>query len=382
MYALLLTIIYLAFISLGLPDSMLGAAWPVMQLDLGVPLSYAGGISMIIAMGTIVSSLASDWLVSRMGTARVTSFSVLLSALALLGFAGADSYLMLCLLAIPYGLGAGAVDAALNHYVAVNYAARHMNWLHACWGVGVSVSPFIMGFALQQTWGWAGGYLVVGIMQLALALLLLLTLPLWKSARSRAVETKASQGLLVALRVKKLPYALLAFFGYCALESTAGLWASSYLVQIRGVSPITAASYASLFFIGITLGRVVSGLLTLRLTDRQLILVGITLILIGSIIMLIPLPTEHGGLVALLLIGLGCAPVYPSFIHAVPQLFGSQHAPSIIGLQMASAYLGTSLMPPLFGLMAQAWGIHYYPYFLAALALLMLGMMHQLKNKC
>lgn len=384
MYALLIALIYLAFISLGLPDSLLGAAWPVMQTDFAVPLSYAGALAMIIALGTIVSSLASARLTGLFGTARVTAFSVLISAIAILGFAFADSFWMLCLLAVPYGLSAGAVDAALNHYVAVNYPARHMSWLHCFWGVGVSVSPFIMGCCLGQAWGWSSAYLVVGVLQLALAALLLATLPLWRrvgsaSALRNDLNSACTVGLKSALKLRGLKAVLICFFAYCGLESTAGLWASSYLVQVGALGSTYAASLASMFFIGITLGRFIGGFCTLQFSDRQLILAGIILILIGSGFLLIAPLSAYSGIVGLLLLGLGCAPVYPSLIHAVPDWFGRAHAQAVIGLQMASAYVGSCLMPPFFGLLAEGMGMSCYPIFLILLAVLMACMMSKLR---
>lgn len=390
MYSLLLIIIYLAFVSLGLPDSVLGSAWPVMQLDLGVPLSYGGILSMIMAGGTIISSLASSWLTRRFSTQLVTACSVLLTALALLGFSVASSFWLLCLLAIPYGLGAGAVDAALNHYVALNYAARHMSWLHCFWGVGVSTSPFIMGFSLSMGWNWSGGYLIVGILQVALSIILFLTLPLWRkvaTAQAQACESAENSpaqpniGLKAALRLKGVRYALLCFFGYCSLEATAGMWASSYLVQMRGLSLTQAASYAGAFFIGLTVGRFFSGFLTTRYKDSQLIMGGIIMMMLGATLIALPLSSAPLAVIGLIIIGLGCAPVYPSLIHAAPVFFGHENAQAIIGLQMAFAYIGATFMPPVFGLIAECFGMQYYPLYLWGLAALMAYMMMRLKEE-
>lgn len=393
MYALLLVVIYLAFISLGLPDSLLGSAWPVMQLDLSVPLSYGGVLSMLMAGGTIVSSLASHWLTQRFSTALVTACSVLLTALAMLGFSLTHSFYVLCLLAVPYGLGAGAVDAAINHYVALHYSARHMSWLHCFWGVGVSVSPLIMGLSLSLSMNWTGGYFIVAMLQLALSLVLFASLPLWRRvAAAHTMEAAPSRptrsevcpsshgGLKVALQTKGAKYALLCFFAYCSFESTAGLWASSYLVQMRGLSLTQAATYAGAFFMGLTVGRFFNGLLTARYSDTQLVMAGIMMMMVGATLMALPISSAPLAILGLVVVGLGCAPIYPSLIHAAPTYFGQSNAQAIIGLQMAFAYLGATLMPPLYGLLAELLGMQYYPLFLWCLAAFMVYMMTRLKE--
>ena len=385
MIQLLLPIIYLAFISLGLPDSLLGSAWPTMYQEFGVPLSYAGGISMIISAGTIVSSLLSDRLTRRLGTGRVTAFSVLLTALALFGFSISHSYWLLCLWAIPYGLGAGSVDAALNNDVALHYASRHMSWLHCMWGVGASVGPYIMGYALSGGQGWSMGYRYISIIQIALTLILFLSLPLWKKRSSPAAQEAAEKrGRALSLReILAIPGAkeiFLAFFSYCALETTAGLWASSYLVLQRGVNTETAATFASLFFIGITAGRAISGFLTMKLSDTQMIRLGLGIVLVGVLFMLLPLG-QWTAILGLILIGLGCAPVYPCIIHSTPAHFGAENSMAMIGVQMASAYCGSCLMPPLFGMLSSAVGIWLFPVFLLFFLALMLVMHEKVLKK-
>lgn len=382
---LLLAVIYVAFISLGLPDSLLGAAWPSIYPQIEVPVSYAGIISMLIAAGTIVSSLNSDRLTLRFGTGKVTATSVVMTAVALLGFSFSTSFLELCLWAIPYGLGAGSVDASLNNFVALHYKSRHMSWLHCMWGVGASLGPYIMGYALTGNAGWTGGYRIIGLMQIALVALLFISLPLWKktpvnigagdansapthqaNADDRQARPRTSVTLAQILRIRGAKAVMLAFFCYCAIEATAGLWAASYLNLHRGVSAEDAASYAALFFVGITVGRALSGFLTIRFSDDQMIIGGEALIVIGIATMVIP---GHNiiALMGLVVIGLGCAPVYPSIIHAIPERFGADKSQAIIGVQMATAYVGTLAMPPFFGLIANRVSVALFPYYLMLL---------------
>ena len=382
MVHLLLAIIYISFISLGLPDSLLGAAWPMMYGEFGVPVSYAGIISMIIAAGTIVSSLQSDRMTYKLGTGKVTALSVAMTAIALFGFSISHSFWLLCLWAIPYGLGAGGVDASLNNYVALHYASRHMSWLHCMWGVGASVGPYIMGLALTGGHGWNMGYRYISILQIGLTLILLFSLPLWKGRP--AVETEdgtpiadAPLGLKKIVGITGAKEVMVAFFCYCALEQTTGLWASSYLVLFRGLSKETAAGFASLFFIGITVGRALSGFLTMKFSDTQMIRLGEGIIVLGIISLLLPFG-ETFSLLGLILIGLGCAPVYPCIIHSTPTLFGADKSQAVIGVQMASAYVGTCLMPPVFGLIANYISVTLFPAFLLVILVLMCGMYERL----
>lgn len=368
---LLLLIIYLAFISLGLPDSLLGSAWPSMYAGLGVPMSWAGGISMIIALGTIISSLFSDLLTKKLGTGRVTAVSVGMTALALLGFSVSGTYWQLCLWAVPYGLGAGSVDAALNNYVALHYASRHMSWLHCMWGVGAAAGPYIMGWALTGGAGWQTGYRCVGYLQIVLTLILILSLPLWKTRSNGPAPADSTERTLTLGQIVRLPgagFVMAAFFFYSAVEQTSALWASSYLVLHKGVPAETAARFAGLFFIGITVGRLLSGFLTIRLSDPQMIRLGEGIVAAGAAAFLLPLGGV-GALAGLVLIGLGCAPIYPCIIHSTPDHFGADRSQAVIGVQMASAYVGTCLMPPLFGLIAARLSVSLFPlYIFAALA--------------
>ena len=380
MVQLLLAVIYLAFISLGLPDGLLGAAWPVMYQELSIPVSYAGIISMIIAGGTIVSSLQSDRLTLRLGSGVVTAVSVALTALALFGFSVSRSFGMLCLLAIPYGLGAGSVDACLNNYVALHYTSRHMSWLHCMWGVGASVGPYVMGAALTGGFGWESGYRWVGLIQIMLTAIVLFSIPLWKKRPELLVSAKtdAPPAAMPLRRVIALPGAkaiMTAFFCYCAMETTTGLWASSYLVLARGVDAVTAAKFASLFYLGITIGRALSGFIASRFDDTTLIRAGQAIIVLGVLCMLITYHTAFP-LAGLIVIGFGCAPVYPCIIHSTPKHFGAEHSQALIGVQMASAYTGSCLMPPVYGFLSGLLTPHLLPWFVLVIVILMI-LMHE-----
>lgn len=383
MFQLLLLIIYLAFISLGLPDSLLGSAWPTMYQEFSVPISYAGGISMIIAAGTIISSLQSDRLTKKLGTGKVTAISVLMTAVALLGFSVSHSYAALCLWAIPYGLGAGSVDASLNNYVALHYASRHMSWLHCMWGVGASLGPYIMGYALTGGQSWNMGYRYIAILQIALTAILFFSLPLWKKQKGDSGEDPEKTKPLSLGEIVKIPGAkqiMVTFFCYCALEQTAGLWASSYLVLQRGLAADTAASFASLFYVGITAGRAAGGFLTMKLNDTQMIRLGQGLILVGIVCVFLPFGS-FGALAGLILIGLGCAPIYPSIIHSTPEHFGADKSQAMIGVQMASAYVGTCFMPPVFGFLANHISVSLFPAFILVILVLMALMHEQVLRK-
>lgn len=374
MFQMLLLIIYLAFISLGLPDSLLGSAWPSMYQDFSVPVSSSGIVFMIISLGTIISSLQSDRLTKRFGTGKITAVSVLMTAAALFGFSISRSFPALCLWAIPYGLGAGSVDASLNNYVALHYASRHMSWLHCMWGVGASLGPYIMGYALTGGYGWSMGYRIIAVIQILLTAFLFLSLSQWKNGNSDEGEQRETTAKALSLgEILRIPGAkevMVTFFCYCALEQTANLWVSSYLVLQKGITPEQAAGFASLFFVGITAGRFFSGFLTIKIGDTQMIRLGQAIILLGILTLLMPfgLGTSRIGL---LLTGLGCAPVYPSIIHSTPASFGADKSQAMIGVQMAFAYVGTCLMPPLFGVIANHITAALFPFYL----LIILGVM-------
>ncbi len=386
MFQLLLVMIYLAFISLGLPDSLLGSAWPAMYQEFSVPVSYAGGISMIIAVGTIVSSLQSDRLTKSFGTGKVTAASVFMTTTALFGFSVSHSYASLCLWAVPYGLGAGSVDASLNNYVALHYASRHMSWLHCMWGVGASLGPYLMGYALSAGLGWNRGYRYIAILQIVLTAVLIFSLPLWKKQDGGDTGQTEESGNITPLSLRQIlniPGAkevMITFFCYCALEQTAGLWASSYLVLRRGLPAENAAGFASLFFIGITVGRALSGFLTMKLNDTQMIRLGQGFLLFGIVLLLLP-SGSITALPGLIFVGLGCAPVYPSIIHSTPEHFGPDKSQAMIGVQMASAYVGTCVMPPIFGFLANHISVSLFPVYLLAILGLMVAMHEKMLSK-
>ncbi|MDE6744320.1 MAG: MFS transporter [Lachnospiraceae bacterium] len=382
MYLLLLSLIYLAFISLGLPDSLLGAAWPTMQESYQVPISYMGIISMTISGGTICSSLLSERLTHRFGTKYVTVFSVFLTAIALFGFSLSKNFWLLCIWAVPYGLGAGAIDAALNNYVAVHYTSRHISWLHCFWGVGTIISPYIMSAALLHS-TWENGYRMVSLIQFAIAIILLSTLSIWKVNQKNDDEKDEHSllGLKGALKIRGVPFILIGFLCYCAGESTSMLWASSYLTQARAISKEAAAAFAALFFIGITAGRFAAGFISEKIGDQKMIRLGTTIIILGIICISLPVKTDVAALAGLVVIGLGCAPVYPCIIHSTPSHFGSNNSQAIIGIQMASAYMGSTFIPPLFGLIANHISIKLFPVFLLLFFIMMILMIETTYKK-
>ncbi len=382
---LLLVIIYLAFISLGLPDAVFGGSWPTMYQEFGVPVSFAGIVTTIISLGTIVSSLLSDRLTFRFGTGKVTAVSVAMTAVALFGFSTSHSMLALCLWAVPYGLGAGGVDASINNYVALHYSSHVMSWLHCMWGVGAAAGPYILGFVLSGGGTWNRGYVVISVIQFVLTAVLLISLPLWKK-RVVTVDESGQEVPAKALSLKEV-YAIpgakeimIAFFCYCAIEQTAGIWASTYLVLFKGVPEAAAASFASMFYIGITIGRFFSGFLTMKLNDKQMIRLGMLLLFGGILVVFLPM-SEYISLAGFILIGLGCAPIYPCIIHSTPDIFGTDKSQAIIGVQMASAYVGTLLMPPLFGLIANHISVALLPVYLLIILILMVVMYERLVKK-
>lgn len=375
MSKLLLLIIYAAFISLGLPDSLLGSAWPAINQSLQVSVSLAGIISMIVASGTIVSSFFSAKIISKFGTGRVTTVSVAMTALALIGNSLVPGFWWLCVFAIPLGLGAGAVDAALNNFVALHYKAKHMSWLHCFWGIGATAGPMIMAIFLASNNGWRYGYLVIAIIQLCLVLLLITALPLWEKIATRIdavdVDEKPKQNMTVFLKSKIAKPVILAFFCYSAIEATVGLWGGTYLVRYIGLSVGKAAEWVAIFYLGITLGRFFSGFVTLRINNSMLIRLGEGLCLLGILILLLPLSNIFS-MIGLACIGLGCAPIFPSMLHETPKRFGKTMSQHAMGIQMACAYTGATLMPPLLGLIATQTSFFVLPLFLLLLAILLI----------
>jgi fucose permease len=383
---ILLVIIYISFISLGLPDSLLGSAWPSMYNGLNVPLHYAGYISMIVAGGTVISSIFSERVIRRLGTGLVAALSVLLTAVALLGISFSHSFGLLCLYAIPLGLGAGSIDAALNNYVALHYKAKHMSWLHCFWGVGASIGPIIMSYFLIRSRSWSLGYRTIGLIQSSLVVVLFATISLWgKNKAQNSNEIKEFHQdqkiqfseLFHTVGVKPI---LVAFFCYCSIETTTGLWGSSYLVIEKNIAPEIAARWISLYFIGITSGRFISGFLTMKFNNRQMVRLGQAFIACGVIALLLPT-----GRVLLLpgffTIGLGCAPIYPSLLHETPRNFGSEKSQAIMGIQMASAYIGSTFMPPLFGRIASYLSFKTFPLFIGGVLLLNIIMVELVNKK-
>lgn len=373
MYSLLLVLIYIAFISLGLPDSLLGSGWTVMHAEMNVPISYMGIISMIISGGTIVSSLLSDKLTRKLSTKIVTVGSVFLTVIALFGFSFSTKFWMLIAFAIPYGLGAGAIDAALNNYVALHYSSKSMSWLHCFWGVGTIVSPFVMSYALTYS-VWNTGYRIVGFLQLGIALLLLLTLPVWKVNKDTSVSSGKSIGLIKALKIKGVPFLLVGFFAYCAAEATTMNWASTYFSTVKNMPAEQAARLASLFYIGITVGRFLCGFITDKLGDKKMIELGTGVLLCGVVLLFIPTDYIIVSQIGFIIIGLGCAPIYPCIIHSTPSNFGEENSGAIIGIQMASAYVGSTFIPPLFGLLGGILGYKIMPIYILAFFVLMIVM--------
>ena len=395
MFSLLLFIIYLSFISLGLPDAVLGAAWPIIHEEFGVPISFSGSIYMLISCCTILSSLKSESLRLRFGTGKITAFSVLLTAVAIFGFSISPSLSVMLCFAIPYGLGAGSVDAALNHYVAVHYSGRSMNWLHCMWGIGAALGPYILGFVLQRGESWRSGYLVLSMIQATLTIILFLSLGLWgkEEKKEKTEEKKAPMSFRQILSITGAKECLVSFFLYCAIEQTLGLWSGSFMVYSLKIEAKLAASFVALFYFGITFGRFLAGILAAKWKDEALILGGCGILFLGLVLLFCSMvPSQEVKLFgmelrqilvicALLLSGLGCAPIYPAIIHSTPRNFGAENTSALIGKQMAAAYIGSMSFPPFFGVLAKIFGTGLFPFFSAVLFFGMLFMYRNLLYK-
>lgn len=373
-----LLIIYLSFISLGLPDSLLGAAWPVMRQEYGAEFGMAGVINIIIASGTIVSSLTSGYMLKRLGTGKITLISCLMTAAALLGFSFSPSIVWLMVLALPLGLGAGSVDAALNQYVAMHYKAHHMSWLHCFWGVGATLGPLIMAGFIQEHELWRNGYLTVALIQFALVILLLCTLPLWKRMENNGGYTStevqdlpASGNRVQPLRMKGVKLTLMTFLFYCGAEASVGLWGSSFLVNVKELPVAVAAQWIAIYYGGITVGRLITGFVTFKVSNRALIRGGLLISMAGAALLILPFP-PMGSLIGLLLLGLGFAPIYPCMLHDTPERFGREHIQKLMGYQMAVAYTGATFLPPLLGWIASQTTISILPFFTAVYIAIML----------
>ena len=395
MFSLLLFIIYLSFISLGLPDAVLGAAWPIIHEEFGVPISFSGSIYMLISCCTILSSLKSESLRLRFGTGKITAFSVLLTAVAIFGFSISPSLSVMLFFAIPYGLGAGSVDAALNHYVAVHYSGRSMNWLHCMWGIGAALGPYILGFVLQRGESWRSGYLVLSMIQATLTIVLFLTLGLWgkEEKDEKTEEKKTPMSFRQILSITGAKECLVSFFLYCAIEQTLGLWSGSFMVYSLKIEAKLAASFVALFYFGITFGRFLAGILAAQWQDEALILGGCGILFLGLVLLFCSMfPSQEVKLFgmelrqilvicALLLSGLGCAPIYPAIIHSTPRNFGAENTSALIGKQMAAAYIGSMSFPPFFGVLAKIFGTGLFPFFSTVLFFGMLFMYRNLLYK-
>ena len=395
MFSLLLLIIYLSFVSLGLPDAVLGAAWPIIHEEFGVPISFSGSIYMLISCCTILSSLKSESLRLRFGTGKITAFSVLLTAVAIFGFSISPSLSVMLFFAIPYGLGAGSVDAALNHYVAVHYSGRSMNWLHCMWGIGAALGPYILGFVLQRGESWRSGYLVLSMIQATLTIVLFLSLGLWgkEEKDEKTEEKKTPMSFRQILSITGAKECLVSFFLYCAIEQTLGLWSGSFMVYSLKIEAKLAASFVALFYFGITFGRFLAGILAAKWQDEALILGGCGILFLGLVLLFCSMvPSQEVKLFgmelrqilvicALLLSGLGCAPIYPAIIHSTPRNFGAENTSALIGKQMAAAYIGSMSFPPFFGVLAKIFGTGLFPFFSTVLFFGMLFMYRNLLYK-
>lgn len=384
MLTILLVIIYIAFISLGLPDTILGSAWPMIHQDLNVPISFAGISTMIISAGTIISSFFSEKLIRKFGTGKVTTLSVFLTSMGLIGIYFSPSFLWICLLGVPLGIGAGAVDSALNNFVALHYKAKHMNWLHCFWGIGATFGPFIMSFYLLKENGWRMGYATIGIIQLILVVCLFLSLPLWKKfdvSNNVDKEVESTVKISILINLPGAKPAFISFFCYCAIELTTGLWASSFLVNKTGLSAGVAAKWVSLYYLGITVGRFLAGFVAMKLNNKEMIRIGEVICIIGALLLNMGI-NDKLQLVGLILIGLGCAPIYPAMLHETPNRFGKELSQGIMGIQMAVAYVGSTLAPPLFGILSSVTSFAILPYFLLILMIIMLVSSERVTKVC
>ena len=389
MFILLLVIIYISFVSIGLPNAVPGAAWPVMQLYFDVPVYFAGILAIIISAGTIIACLLTERLTKFFSAWLLTATGIFIIAVSLLGFSFSGSFLLLCIWATPFGFGVGVIDTVINNYVAIHYTSKHMSWLHSFWGVGAMAGPYIIGFYLTRGFEWNYGYRAIAAVQFVFVVMLLLSFSLWKKRDRQAVSSPSPEvkGIFEILKIKGVKYVLIGFFAYCAVEATVGLWASTFLVTARGISVESAALFASFFFIGITVGRFISGFVSEKLGDKKMILLGLVIVFVGLVAVWLPVNTDIICLIGLIIIGLGCAPVFPGIIHSTPENFGTQNSQAIIGIQIASSYAGATIMPFLFGLLVNIVGIHIFPVFLLIFLVLTIVMMILLnksvrKQKC
>lgn len=378
--SILLIVIYIAFISLGLPDSLLGTAWPTMRLGLNLPLEAAGVFIMITTLSTAISSFISGHIISRLGTGRVTLISCVLTGSMLLCYSLAPSFIWLLLFTIPLGFGAGAVDTGLNNFVARHYTSRHMNWLHCFWGIGASLGPGIMTLAITQVNGWRAGYRITGMIQLFISVILLCTLSLWKIKEPKLEHSNQTGSIREknVLHLKGVWLSIIAFPLYVGMESGTGVWLGSFLVEGRGIAQATAGIWISLFYASITVGRFISGFITGRFTNRQMIRAGLLVSMFG--IIMFALPVKNLILPGIMLIGLGCAPVFPCMIHETPRRFSSSRSQVITGYQVGMAYFGGVAIIPLIGLIAGHISLETIPLCILLFAALTLVSTERLNN--
>ncbi len=383
MTAILMIVIYIAYVGLGIPDSLFGAVWPAIYREFDVPVSYANFVTTLISCGTIVSSLMSAKLISRFGTGKVTAFSTALTALALLGFSLSGNMVWLCLFALPLGLGAGSVDTALNNYVALNCKVTHMSFLHCAYGVGVSVSPYLMSFALRGDDGWHSGYRTMFFFQLAIAAVTFLSLPLWKKVKEEKAAEETQERVVKNRDILKMPTArasIMVFMASCAIEAVCLGWGSTFLVNSKGMTPDMAAQTITFYFVGMTLGRFLSGVVGNKLSSVKIILIGEAVTLAAVILVMLPLPTVAAG-IGLFMIGLGNGPLFPNMTHLTPIHFGKDVSQSFIGLQMAMSYVSILASPVIFGFAVQRWGTDLFAYFqLAALIITAISTLAMIKS--
>lgn len=375
MTTLLLLIIFVAYIGLGIPDSLLGAAWPAIYEDLNLPVSYASYISMLVSIGTIISSFMSGKVIKKFGTAAVSVVSTILTAAALLGFAFSKNMIWFCVLALPLGLGAGSVDTALNNYVALRYSASSINFLHCSYGIGVAISPYLMSVALSDSNNWRRGYLIMFAVQSAIALLLIVTLPVWKKVKSSAEseeETEQTSALTMrqALKMKSTKPSIGIFMGSCAIESLCLVWGSTFLVQTKNIGADDAAKLITVYFIGMTAGRFLSGILSKFVPPKKIIVAGQIITMTAIIIMFIPSTTTVAA-IGFFLIGFGNGPLFPNMTHLTPIIFGKSISQSIIGTQMGFSYISILLTPLIFGNITRFFGVWLFPYCLAVMFVVM-----------
>ncbi len=377
MATLLLIIIYIAFIGLGIPDSLFGPAWPGIYTEFNLPISFANFITVICPCGTILSSFISAKLIEKLGTSKVCLISTLTTALTLLGFSFSPNIWVMCLLSLPLGLGAGAIDVALNNYVALHYSATHMSFLHCFYGIGVTLSPYIMSAVISTKAGWRGGYKIAFGLQLLISLILLLSLPLWgkvkhKTTYPESEEAHNALGFTETLKLPGVKSTCMLFFSSCAIEFMCGNWGSTYLVEHKHLTADIAARIITFYYIGIALGRFLSGVLAAKISCEKIVKIGQCVLGVAIMILLIPGPV-YFSIAGLFLVGLGNGPLFPNLNYLTPQNFGEKFSQSVVSVQMCSSYVGILVGPFIFSLIGQTVGMVAFPFYILALFCVMAG---------